>query len=73
MPHDWLGWELGSEGSLPSYLSPLRDLGQVGDNVDDVKVNTHNISSRVSMLDNKMAEVRDGMNNVQQVRTGGVD
>ena len=36
--------------------------------MDDVKVNTHNISNRVSLLDNKMAEVRDGMNNVQQVR-----
>ena len=34
--------------------------------MDDVKVNTHNINNRVSLLDGKMAEVRDGMNNVQQ-------
>lgn len=68
---DELMAKLGAVGRKQNQLIESQSqmderLRQVGDSVDSVKANTHNINFRVTMLDGKLAEVRDGMNNVQQ-------
>eukprot|EP00955_Chlamydomonas_euryale_P045008 353034-Chlamydomonas_euryale.AAC.5 len=68
---DELMVKLGSVGRKQEQLMESHEamderLRQVGDSVDDVKANTHNINCRVAVLDGKLGEVRDGVVNVQQ-------